>query len=326
MRSGRSDVDLSILVPLLNEEESLRELHREITEALTPMGLSYEIVFVDDGSTDGSWEVLRQIASEDSHVRAFRFRRNFGKSAALACGFRQARGRYVVTMDADLQDDPAEIPRLMARLQEGWDLVNGWKRKRRDPWTRRVSSRLFNWAASCVAGLRLHDFNCGLKAYRREVIEALPVYGELHRFLPALAHWQGFRVTEQEVQHRPRRYGRSKYGLGRAKRGFFDLITVLFLTRYGKRPLHFFGVPGLLSVLAGAGLLAYLAYQRLFASVYLSNRPLLFLGLLLVIVGIQFVSIGLIGEMITEMQRERMPYTIRESLGPTQSDEPCGLS
>jgi glycosyltransferase involved in cell wall biosynthesis len=314
------DVELSVVIPLLNERDSLRELHRELTDVLARAVESYEVIFVDDGSTDGSWEVLRELAQEDGHVRAYSFRRNFGKSAALAVGFRKARGRFIVTMDADLQDDPSEIPRLLARLAEGWDLVNGWKRKRRDPWSKRISSKLFNWAASRVAGLRLHDFNCGLKAYRREVIEAVHVYGELHRFIPALAHWLGFRVTEQEVRHRPRRYGRSKYGLGRAKRGLFDLITVLFLTRYGKRPLHFFGVPGLLSALAGTAILVYLAYQRLFASVYLSNRPLLLLGLLLVIVGIQFVSIGLIGEMITEAQRERMPYPIRESLEGASSE------
>jgi glycosyltransferase involved in cell wall biosynthesis len=314
------DVELSVVIPLLNERDSLRELHRELTDVLGRAVESYEVIFVDDGSTDGSWEVLRELAQEDGHVRAYSFRRNFGKSAALAVGFRKARGRFIVTMDADLQDDPSEIPRLLARLAEGWDLVNGWKRKRRDPWSKRISSKLFNWAASRVAGLRLHDFNCGLKAYRREVIEAVHVYGELHRFIPALAHWLGFRVTEQEVRHRPRRYGRSKYGLGRAKRGLFDLITVLFLTRYGKRPLHFFGVPGLLSALAGTAILVYLAYQRLFASVYLSNRPLLLLGLLLVIVGIQFVSIGLIGEMITEAQRERMPYPIRESLEGASSE------
>ncbi len=320
MVATEPDVELSVVIPLLNERDSLRELHRELTDVLGRAVESYEVIFVDDGSTDGSWEVLRELAQEDGHVRAYSFRRNFGKSAALAVGFRKARGRFIVTMDADLQDDPSEIPRLLARLAEGWDLVNGWKRKRRDPWSKRISSKLFNWAASRVAGLRLHDFNCGLKAYRREVIEAVHVYGELHRFIPALAHWLGFRVTEQEVRHRPRRYGRSKYGLGRAKRGLFDLITVLFLTRYGKRPLHFFGVPGLLSALAGTAILVYLAYQRLFASVYLSNRPLLLLGLLLVIVGIQFVSIGLIGEMITEAQRERMPYPIRESLEGASSE------
>lgn len=320
MVATEPDVELSVVIPLLNERDSLRELHRELTDVLARAVESYEVIFVDDGSTDGSWEVLRELAQEDGHVRAYSFRRNFGKSAALAVGFRKARGRFIVTMDADLQDDPSEIPRLLARLAEGWDLVNGWKRKRRDPWSKRISSKLFNWAASRVAGLRLHDFNCGLKAYRREVIEAVHVYGELHRFIPALAHWLGFRVTEQEVRHRPRRYGRSKYGLGRAKRGLFDLITVLFLTRYGKRPLHFFGVPGLLSALAGTAILVYLAYQRLFASVYLSNRPLLLLGLLLVIVGIQFVSIGLIGEMITEAQRERMPYPIRESLEGASSE------
>ncbi len=314
MPNAEQPPELSVVIPLFNERESLRELHEELTSVLANVGKPYELVFVDDGSTDGSWDVLRELASADPRVRAFSFRRNFGKAAALAYGFRKARGRIIITMDADLQDDPAEIPGLVAKIEEGWDLVNGWKRKRRDPLGKRISSKLFNWATSLVAGLRLHDYNCGLKAYRKEVVEAIQVYGELHRFLPALAHWQGFRVTEKVVQHRPRRYGRSKYGFARAKSGLFDLITVLFLTRYGKRPLHFFGMPGLISAAVGSVILAYLAYQRIFASVYLSNRPLLFLGLLLVIVGIQFVSIGLIGEMITETQRERMPYVVRESL------------
>ena len=305
---------ISVVIPLFNERESLPELHRQLHDVLTALGRPYEILFVDDGSTDGSWEVIKELRQQDPHVRAFSFRRNYGKSAALAYGFRHARGQVVITMDADLQDDPAEIPKLLSKIEEGYDLVSGWKKKRHDPLGKRISSKLFNWATSLMSGVRLHDMNCGLKAYRREVIENINVYGELHRFLPVLAHWQGFRVGEMVVQHHPRRYGKSKFGISRATSGLFDLITVLFLTRYSKRPLHFFGVPGLISTLLGLVILAYLTYQRLFASVYLSKRPLLFLGLLLIIVGVQFVSIGLIGEMITETQKERLPYAVREVL------------
>ncbi|NOZ56808.1 MAG: glycosyltransferase family 2 protein [Calditrichaeota bacterium] len=305
---------ISVVIPLLNERESLPELHRRLHEVLTAFGRPYEILFIDDGSTDGSWDVIKSLRQQDPHVRGFSFRRNYGKSAALAYGFRHARGQIVITMDADLQDDPAEIPKLVEKIESGYDLISGWKKKRHDPLGKRISSKLFNWATSLMSGIRLHDFNCGLKAYRREVIENINVYGELHRFLPVLAHWQGFRVGEMVVQHHPRRFGKSKFGISRATSGLFDLITVLFLTRYSKRPLHFFGVPGLISTFLGLIILAYLTYQRLFASVYLSNRPLLFLGLLLIIVGVQFISIGLIGEMITETQKERLPYAVREVL------------
>ncbi|RMF56317.1 MAG: glycosyltransferase, partial [Calditrichaeota bacterium] len=252
--------------------------------------------------------------NQDSRVRVFQFRRNYGKSAALAQGFKEARGELLVTLDADLQDDPEEIPNLIRKLEEGYDLVSGWKKHRRDRLVKRVTSRIFNRVTCLLTGLKMHDINCGLKCYRREVTDTIKVYGQLHRFLPVLAQWAGFRVGEVVVQHHPRKYGKTKFGVSRFAAGFFDLLTVLFITRYTRRPLHLFGSVGMLAFLAGLGISAYLAYERLFLQRYLSNRPLLFLGILLVIVGIQFVSIGLLGEMITESNKNRDEYALRKVL------------
>ena len=241
---------ISAIVPLLNEEESLRELYDQLAASLTSLG-SWEIIFVDDGSTDGSLEVLKNLHEKDPRVRLISFRKNYGKSAALNAGFHAARGDYVVTLDADLQDDPAEIPNLMRKIEEGYDLVSGWKKKRYDPLSKTIPSRIFNFATGILSGLRIHDFNCGLKAYRREVTEKLPVYGELHRFLPALAHWDGFRVTEIPVQHHARKYGRTKFGISRFFNGFYDLMAVIFLSRFTKKPMHLFGLLGVLCALLG---------------------------------------------------------------------------
>jgi len=306
---------LSVVVPLYNEADSLQPLYQEIVTAASKSVPSFEIIFVDDGSTDGSLEVLRQLAAADRRVKLISLRSNCGKSAALAVGFAHAQGLSVVTMDADLQDDPAEIPHLLAKLGEGYDLVSGWKKKRRDPWRKRWSSNFFNLVTSLVSGLRLHDFNCGLKAYRRDVVRSIRVYGQLHRFLPVLAHWQGFKVTEVVVHHRPRRFGKSKFGPWRFLAGFFDLLTVMFLMRFNRRPMHLFGLLGLMCFVAGSVITIYLAVMRLFYSVYLSNRPLLFLGILLIIVGVQFVSIGLLGEMITEARKDEHAYPIRLKVG-----------
>jgi glycosyltransferase involved in cell wall biosynthesis len=306
---------ISFVIPLFNEKESLEELHRRILQTMEPLKKPFEIIFVDDGSTDGSAEVLERLHRNDPRVKVIQFRRNFGKSAALNAGFRAASGAFVVTLDADLQDDPGEVPKLLQKLEEGYDLVSGWKKDRKDPLSRRLASRVFNFFTYLFSGIRLHDFNCGLKAYRRDVVKSISVYGELHRYIPVVAHKNGFRVTELPVVHHPRKYGRSKFGAARFFRGAFDLLTVTFLTRYSKRPLHLFGFLGILFFLSGTLISAVLAYQRLFLQRYLSNRPVLFLGILLIIVGIQFFSIGLLGEMITAINRDSDGYLIRRTLG-----------
>jgi glycosyltransferase involved in cell wall biosynthesis len=295
---------LSVVVPVYNEERSVELLFDEIRASLEPLGHEWEVVFVDDGSTDGSFSALTRLHARAANVRVVRLRRNFGKSAALAAGFRQAEGDVIVTLDADGQDDPAEIPRLLAKLDEGFDLVSGWKTRRRDPWRRRVVSRIFNVVTGWISGVRLHDMNCGLKAYRAEVVRGLALYGELHRFLPVLAHERGFRVTELPVNHRPREHGRSRYGVERYLRGFFDLITVTFMGRYRHRPLHLFGGLGLLFGAVGFLLCAYLTVLWLTGHA-IGHRPLLTLAVLLVVVGMQFLSLGLIGEMITTHHEER---------------------
>jgi len=296
---------LSIVVPLFNEERSLEALYREISAALAPDGREYEVIFVDDGSTDGSLAVLSQLHSETDNVVVIHLRRNFGKAAALQAGFLEARGDVVVTIDADLQDDPAEIPKLLAKLDEGFDLVSGWKTRRNDPWMRRQLSRLFNWTTAVVSGVRLHDVNCGLKAYRAEVLRGLRLYGELHRFIPVLASYRGFRVAEIPVNHRPRRHGRSRYGLSRYLRGLFDLLSVTFMGRYRHRPLHLFGGIGLILGLGGFICLAYLTAIKI-GGAGIGHRPLLTLGVLLVVVGIQLMSLGLLSELITSQHEERM--------------------
>jgi glycosyltransferase involved in cell wall biosynthesis len=310
---------ISIVVPLYNEESSLEQLYEEISRALEARGQAYEVIFVDDGSTDGSLSVLTQLHSESSNVVVIHLRRNFGKAAALQAAFLEARGDIVVTIDADLQDDPAEIPQLLAKLDEGFDLVSGWKTRRNDPWSRRVLSRIFNWTTGFVSGVRLHDVNCGLKAYRAEVLRGLRLYGELHRFIPVLAAYRGFRAAEIPVNHRPRQHGRSRYGLNRYLRGFFDLLTVTFMGRYRHRPLHLFGGVGLLLGLAGFVTLLYLTVIKIGGGA-IGHRPLLTLGVLLIVVGIQFLSLGLISELITSQheermaERERTDFTVEEIL------------
>jgi glycosyltransferase involved in cell wall biosynthesis len=295
---------LSVVVPVYNEERSVELLYDEIAAALDPLDHEWEAVFVDDGSSDGSFAALTRLHSRAPNVRVVRLRRNFGKAAALAAGFAQASGEVIATLDADGQDDPAELPRLLAKLDEGYDLVSGWKVRRRDPWQRRLVSRVFNAVTGWISGVRLHDMNCGFKAYRAEVVRGLPLYGELHRFIPVLAHERGYRVTELAVNHRPREHGRSRYGIERYLRGFFDLITVTFMGRYRHRPLHLFGGLGL--ALGGIGFLICVYLTILwFAGNAIGHRPLLTLGVLLVVVGMQFLSLGLIGEMITTHHEER---------------------
>lgn len=288
---------LSVIIPLFNEAESLPELHQELQEALHPWADGYELIFVDDGSTDDSFAVLEKLHAEDPRVIVLRFRRNQGKAAALMAGFRRARGEVLITLDADLQDDPGEIPRFLKRLEDGFDLVSGWKVKRQDPLIRRILSRIFNRVTSRLTGVRLHDFNCGFKCYKREVFREIRLHGELHRFIPALASWRGFRVGEIEVAHRPRKHGQSKYGTERIPRGFFDLLTVLVLTRYHLRPLHLFGALGALLGLAGSVGMAYLIVGWFFGK-WIGNRPLLSLSILMMIIGVQFVFFGLLAEII----------------------------
>jgi glycosyltransferase involved in cell wall biosynthesis len=304
---------VSVVVPLLNEEHSLDALYHEIAVALDPRGEPWEVVFVDDGSTDGSLGVLTRLHDEATNVVVVHLRRNFGKAAALQAGFHEARGDVVVTIDADLQDDPAEIPQLLAKLDEGFDLVSGWKTRRNDPWSRRVLSKIFNWANAVVSGVRLHDVNCGLKAYKAEVLRGLRIYGELHRFIPVLAAYRGFRVAEIPVNHRAREHGRSRYGLNRYLRGFFDLLSVTFMGRYRHRPLHLFGGVGLLMGAVGFLILAYLTVIW-FMGEGIGHRPLLTLGVLLVVVGIQLVSLGLLSELITSQHEERMDERARTDL------------
>jgi glycosyltransferase involved in cell wall biosynthesis len=276
------------------------------------MNLRYEILFIDDGSTDRSFQVLRDIRGRDRQVRIIRFRRNYGKSAALSVGFERAQGAVVITMDADLQDDPAEIPALRRRILEGFDLISGWKKVRRDPLTKTIPSRFFNSVTRVMTGIPLHDFNCGLKAYRRDVIKTIRIYGELHRYIPVLAHWEGFRVGEMVVRHRPRRFGKTKFGLARFWKGFLDLLTALFTTRYIRRPLHLFGFWGMAAFVVGLLIDAWLAVEWYLGRTALSNRPLFLLGILLMIVGIQFISLGLLGEMITRGQHSGEQYIIRD--------------
>jgi glycosyltransferase involved in cell wall biosynthesis len=296
---------ISVVVPIYNEERSVALLYEELQAALDPLDDEWEAVYVDDGSTDDSFGALTRLHARAPNVRVVRLRRNFGKAAALAAGFAQAQGDVVVTIDGDLQDDPSEIPRLLAKLDEGFDLVTGWKTHRRDPITRRVPSKIFNWVAGRMSGLRLHDMNCGLKAYRDEVVRGLVLYGELHRFIPVLAHERGYRVAELPVHHRPREHGRSRYGVERYLRGFLDLLTVSFMGRYRHRPLHLFGGLGLILGLIGFVVLAYLTVVKL-AGHAIGQRPLLTLGVLLVVVGLQFFSLGLISEMITSHHEERV--------------------
>jgi glycosyltransferase involved in cell wall biosynthesis len=313
----KKELFFSVVIPLLNEEESLPELSQKLEEELNKIAKdSYEVIFIDDGSTDNSYEVIKQINQKNNRFKAIRFRRNFGKSAALSVGFDRAKGRYVATMDADLQDDPKELSNLLDKMRAGYDLVSGWKRDRHDPISKTLPSKLFNYVTSKTSGIKLHDFNCGLKLYKREVVKSLHVYGEMHRYLPALAHWQGFKVTEQPVEHHPRIYGYSKFGISRFLNGYLDLLTVLFTTRYVKRPLHFFGFLGTFIAFVGFCIDLVLSIQWALGLTSLSNRPLALLGIAMIIVGVQFISMGLIGEIIVKsnIDKTKNIYSIKEKL------------
>jgi glycosyltransferase involved in cell wall biosynthesis len=310
---------LSIVIPLFNECESLQPLADSIVKAVATLGHEYELIFVDDGSTDGSFEAIRAMRASRAlktaygpKVRAFRFSRNYGKAAALSVGIAHARGDIIVTMDADLQDDPAAIPDLLKKIDEGYDLVSGWKKIRHDPVSFTIPSRIWNRATSIVSGLRLHDFNCGLKAYRSAAAKSLEIYGERHRYLPVLAYWDGWRVTEIPVTHHERRFGKSKYGFSKFFKGFLDLLTLLFLRNYLRSPLHFFGLFGMLLIVSGAAVLGFFGVQWIVTGT-MHIRPLVLLSLGAVIMGIQFLSFGFLAEMLANVS-PRPHYNIRETV------------
>ncbi|HET6567313.1 MAG TPA: glycosyltransferase family 2 protein [Rhodothermales bacterium] len=310
--------DLSIIVPVFDEEGSLRRLADEIRTACDGAGLSFEAWLVDDGSKDTSWDVIQEIHEMDGRFAGVRFRRNYGKSAALAVGFERARGRYVATLDADLQDDPAELPGMVEMLRDGLDMVSGWKQKRNDPLEKRLPSKFYNAITRKTSGIPLHDFNCGIKAYRRDVVKAVRVYGELHRFIPLLAKWEGYtRIGEKPVVHRAREHGRSKFGIERYIRGYLDLISVGFMTRFAARPMHFFGGIGTLAFFFGVLTLLWLSFDKLVLGHPIGDRPLLFLGMLLILFGAQMFTTGLLGEMIVRPRMERTSaYQVTEAVEP----------
>lgn len=303
---------VSVVVPLFNEEESLKPLTVEIMTAFQQLRIESEIIFIDDGSSDGSLEIIKELAKTNKKIKYLSFRKNYGKAAALQVGFQAATGDVVVTMDADLQDDPAEIPNLLLKLDEGFDLVSGWKKKRLDPFIKKHTSKFYNYFTRLLTGIKIHDSNCGLKAYRKEVVDSISIYGELHRYIPVLAHFKGFKISEIVVNHQPRKYGKTKYGISRFFKGYVDLITVVFTTRYIKRPLHFFGLLGSVSAFIGFVINAYLTYEWFVYEISLSKRPLLFLGMLLIIVGVQLFSIGLIGEILVYNKHDKEEYIIKD--------------
>jgi glycosyltransferase involved in cell wall biosynthesis len=318
---------LSVVIPVYNEAESLEALYRELTEVATAQSYELDAIFVDDGSRDGSWEVIRRLSQRDCRVRGVRFRRNFGKAAALSAGFALVRGDMVMTLDADLQDDPHEIPRFLAKMENDLDVVSGWKRVRHDPWHKVLPSRVFNWMVSKLTGVWLHDHNCGMKCYRRSVLGEVRLYGELHRFVPVLAAARGFRVGELEINHRPRQFGHSKYGFTRFVKGFLDLLTVKFLTGFGQRPQHVLGTIGLTAFAAGAIWLTYLAaywcISRLdvpgMVPVDLHEKPGLIYSAALLLLGAQFMSMGFLAELfIAYHDRDLKTYSIQER---TPTDE-----
>jgi glycosyltransferase involved in cell wall biosynthesis len=311
-------MELSIVIPLYNEEENVGPLYAQLKGALEATGREYEIIIVDDGSTDGSFDVLKRLHEDDERLKVIRFRRNFGQTAAFAAGFDRSQGQVVITMDADLQNDPADIPLLLEKIEEGYDVVSGWRLHRQDPFlTRRLPSMIANWLISQVTRVHLHDYGCSLKAYRREVVKNVQLYGELHRFIPAIANWMGVSVAEVPVRHYARRFGKSKYGLSRTVRVLLDLLTVRFLLSYSTRPIHIFGGLGLISFVAGIGLGGYLSFVKFALDRKIGDRPLLLLAILLMVMGVQLISMGLLGELVVRTYYETLDkptYAVREVL------------
>jgi glycosyltransferase involved in cell wall biosynthesis len=313
-----ADIQISVVIPLYNEQESIPELAAWIERIMKEHGYTWEVWFVDDGSQDGSWNCIEELSRKNPSFKGIKFRRNYGKSAALDTGFRYAEGKVVITMDADLQDSPDEIPGLYDLIaNQGFDLVSGWKRKRYDPITKTIPTKLFNWATRKMSGIKLHDFNCGLKAYRREVVKAIEVQGEMHRYIPVIAKWSGFRkITEKPVQHQARKYGTSKFGMNRFVNGFLDLFTITFISRFGKKPMHFFGLWGTLSFFAGFVIAVYLTIAKFAWNEYkMTDRPLFYMGLLAMVIGVQLFLTGFIAELIIRTRSSRGTYGIDSVLG-----------
>ena len=315
-------MDISVVIPLYNEEESLPELHDWIKRVMDEHNFSYEIIFVDDGSNDNSWKVIEELSSKNPNAKGIKFRRNYGKSAALHTGFAEAQGDVVITMDADLQDSPDEIPPLYDMImKEGYDLISGWKKVRHDPISKTIPSKFFNFVTRMLTGIKLHDFNCGLKAYKRDVIKSIEVYGEMHRYIPVLAKQAGFKkIGEKVVVHRPRKYGVSKFGLERFVNGFLDLLSVLFITKFGKKPMHFFGVWGTLMFIAGGIITIWIIAEKIYNLYHnlpvreIVDQPLFYIALILVVLGVQLFLAGFLGELISRSSSDRNKYLIAKTL------------
>ena len=318
-RSGWPLIDsISLVIPVFNEEGNLDALHEKLTQSLAELDLPYEIIFVDDGSKDGTWSLIRRLQAQDNRVLGLRHRRNFGKARALSHGFAAAAGSAIITMDGDLQDDPDELPKFIDTLNNGYDLASGWKQRRQDPLGKTAPSKVFNWTVRKVTGVQLHDFNCGFKAYRSDAAKSIRLYGELHRFTPVLANAEGFRIAEIPVKHHPRTWGESKYGWSRLLKGFLDLFTVYFLTEYRQRPMHLFGLPGIISALIGGLIGLFLTFERVVQDNQIGTRPLLMLAVLLVVLGAQFFGLGLLGEFLAHGSndpRDNPMKSTRETIG-----------
>jgi glycosyltransferase involved in cell wall biosynthesis len=318
-------MDISVVIPLLNEEESLAELHGWIYSTVNPIHLSYEIIFVDDGSTDHSWQVIEQLSKQDPNVRGIKFRRNYGKSAALNSGFHVAGGDVIITMDADLQDSPEEIPELFRMIkQDGFDLVSGWKKRRHDPVSKTIPSRFFNWVTRKTSGIKLHDFNCGLKAYNQEVIKNIEIYGEMHRYIPVIAKYAGFtRIGEKVVAHQSRKYGVTKFGIDRFVKGFLDLMSISFVSKFGRRPMHFFGMIGTIMFVLGFIAAAWLGAQKLYnlhhgiKAILVTSSPYFYISLTLMIIGSLLFVTGFLAEMISRIGVDRNQYLVSKTINLT---------
>jgi glycosyltransferase involved in cell wall biosynthesis len=311
-------MDISVVIPLFNEEESIRELHDWIVRVMDQNKYEYEIIFVDDGSTDGSWKLIKEIQTLNPCVKGIKFRRNYGKSAGLHVAFEKAEGDVVITMDADLQDSPEEIPSLVEMIQkEKFDLVSGWKKKRYDPLSKTIPTKIYNGVTSLMSGIKLHDMNCGLKAYKKDVVKNIDVYGEMHRYIPVIAKWAGFnKIGEKIVVHQARKYGSSKFGISRFIYGPLDLLSIMFVSKFGKRPMHFFGALGGGLILVGLGILAYLSAMKIFLEVVgIANRPAFYLGLLLIIVGVQLFIAGFLGDLVSRNAPDKNLYQVETYLG-----------
>ena len=314
-------LNVSLVIPLFNEAESLPELHAWIVRVCKQENLTYEILLLDDGSNDGSWDIIKNLKNQDANVRGFRFRTNYGKSAALNVGFAEANGEVVITMDADLQDSPDEIPGLIEMIKtEGYDVVSGWKKKRYDPLSKTIPTKLFNWATRKISDLELHDFNCGLKAYRNEVVKNIEVYGEMHRYIPVIAKWAGFpKVGEKVVVHQARKYGSTKFGMNRFVNGFLDLMSLFFMSKFGKKPMHFFGLLGVLNFLVGLSMACWIIVEKLIYIIQdkraplVTDSPIFYIGLVAMIIGTQLFLAGFIGELVSRSNPERNSYNIKET-------------